>query len=66
MKYQFSAVEILNLLGYRDPIGDEWVRDFEGENETKLPKAYREFMRFAYDCPLFETSDIWVDRIFVF
>ncbi len=62
MKYQSLAVEILNLLGYDDPVGDEWISDFEEEKQTELPKVHREFMRFAHNCPLFETSDIWVDK----
>lgn len=62
MKYNLSAVEILKMLGYDQPVGREMLEAFKKENHISLPKCYEEFMELAYECPLLETADIWADN----
>lgn len=61
MKYNLSALEILNFLGYCEPVGAKSLSAFETTNHITLPKTYRDFMEAAYCCPMLETSDIWTD-----
>ena len=59
MKYNLTAREILDTLGYREPVGKEKLEAFEQANQLKLPEAYRTFMEVAHQCPMLETADVW-------
>lgn len=62
IRYDISAVEILNRLGFdRKPDQKSW-NEFMPK-DTSLPKVYQEFMESAINCPLLGTSDIWINRI---
>lgn len=58
MKYDLSAVELLRILGYTEPVGTDFLETLK--EQYLLPKAYCNFMELAYDCPMLETSDIWL------
>lgn len=68
MKYNLSALEIMNLLGYDKPVGKEKLESLEKANHIVLPQIYRSFMEIAHECPLLETADIWnsVDRFYFY
>lgn len=60
--YDLSAVEILKLLGYSEPIGKDTLLKAERENNLKLPSILFEFWSLTADCPLFKTADIWTEK----
>lgn len=64
IKYDLTAVEILKLLGYSNPIGKENLEIFEKKNNLKLPFCLFEFLSVVYDNPLFVTADIWTSLYF--
>lgn len=66
MKYNLSALEILNFWGYSESVGKQSLTSFENIYSMTLPKVYRDFMEIAHSCPLIKTSDIWdtVDSLF--
>ncbi len=61
-KYDLTAVEILKLLGYMEPVGKDALLQAEREKNLKLPFALFEFWSLAADSPLFETADIWTKK----
>ena len=63
IKYDLSAVEILNILGYRQPTGKNWLEKLEQEKNIKLPKVYSDFMKLMSDCPLLGTSNLWIGEM---
>ena len=52
-QYDLTAVEILKLLGYTEPVGKDALLQAEREENLKLPPALFEFWSLAADCPLF-------------
>jgi hypothetical protein len=58
IRYDMSAVEILNRLGFDKKSLGKFI-----PKDISVPKVYQEFMERALDCPLLGTSDIWVNRI---
>ena len=58
-RYDLTAVEILKLLGYTEPVGKDTLLQAEREKNLKLPPALFEFWSLAADSTLFETADIW-------
>ena len=63
MKYDLSALEIIKLLGFTQPVGKEWLETIKSSHQIDLPKTYCDFMEYAVDCPLFATSDLWVGKM---
>lgn len=63
MRYNLSAVEMLKILGYNQPIGREWLKKIEQSKNISLPKVYSEFMELMVDCPLLSTSNLWVGKM---
>lgn len=63
IQYDLSAVELLKRLGYEEPTGREELENFMQEKGVSLPKVYLEFMELALDCPMLETSDLWIGRM---
>ena len=61
-RYDLTAVEILKLLGYAEPVGKDGLLQAEREKNLKLPPALFEFWSLTADSPLFETADIWTKR----
>ncbi len=61
-KYDLTAVEILRLLGYTEPVGKDVLLKAEQEKDLKLPPALFEFWSLAADSPLFKTADIWTKK----
>ena len=61
-RYDLTAVDILKLLGYTEPVGKEALLRAEGEKNLKLPPALFEFWSLAADSPLFKTADIWAKK----
>ncbi len=61
MEYELTAVELLNRLGYREPTGAEWLKDWK--RGRRLPEVYAEFLELAADNPLFGTSDLWTGKM---
>ena len=61
-RYDLTAVEILKLLGYAEPVGKDGLLQVEREKNLKLPPALFEFWSLTADSPLFETADIWTKR----
>ena len=61
-RYDLTAVEILKLLGYTEPVGKDTLLQAEREKNLKLPPALFEFWSLAADSTLFETADIWTKR----
>ncbi len=61
-QYDLTAVEILKLLGYTEPVGKDALLQAEREKNLKLPPALFEFWSLAADCPLFRTADIWTKK----
>lgn len=59
MKYNLSAIEVMNLLGYVAPIKQVELEAFEQENGIKLPNILREFICLAAGNPLLATADVW-------
>jgi len=62
VRYDLTAVEILKLLGYTEPVGKDAILQAEQDKAVKLPHALFEFWSLAADCPLFETADIWTKK----
>ena len=63
MNYALSAVTMLNKLGYDQPIGREWLEKLKQDKNIVLPKTYTEFMELMADCPLLDTSNLWVGKM---
>lgn len=63
MKYNLSAVETLNILGYDQPTGKDWLDKIKRDNNLNLPRTYVEFMELMADCPLLGTSNLWVGKM---
>lgn len=61
-RYDLTALDILKLLGYTEPVGQDTLRQAEREKNLTLPPALFEFWSLAADCPLFGTADIWTKR----
>lgn len=61
-RYDLTAIEILKLLGYTEPVGKAALLKAEQEKDLKLPPALFEFWSLAADSPLFETADIWTKK----
>lgn len=57
-RYDLTAVEILKLLGYTEPVAKDTLLQAEREKNLKLPPALFEFWSLAAGSPLFETADI--------
>ncbi len=57
--YDFTAVDMLHLLGCDKPAGKEELEAFEKETNQKLPQKLFEFLSVAMHHPLFSTADIW-------
>lgn len=62
-RYDLTAVQILNLLGYTEPVGKDALSQAEKEKNIKLPSALFEFLSLAADSPLFKTADIWTGKV---
>ena len=54
-RYDLTAIEILRLLGYTEPVGEAALLKAEQEKNLKLPPALFEFWSLAADSPLFKT-----------
>ena len=63
MDYALSAVTMLNKLGYDQPIGREWLEKLKQDKNIALPITYTEFMELMVDCPLLDTSNLWVGKM---
>lgn len=63
MNYALSAVTMLNKLGYDQPTGREWLEKLKQDKNIVLPKIYTEFMELMVDCPLLDTSNLWVGKM---
>lgn len=61
-RYDLTAVEILKLLGYTEPVGKDALLQAEHDKNVKLPPALFEFWSLAADSPLFGTADIWTKK----
>lgn len=61
-RYDLTAVEILKLLGYTEPVGKDALLLAECEKNLKLPPILFEFLSLAADSPLFKTADIWTKK----
>ena len=61
-RYDLTAIEILRLLGYTEPVGKDVLLKAEQEKNLKLPPALFEFWSLAADSPLFKTADIWTKK----
>ena len=66
INYNIKADQILGILGYNQPAGEEFLNGFERENNVKLPLCLRNFYKVAYKCPLLSTADIWTDDMFFY
>lgn len=66
IRYDLSAAEILKLLGYEKNTGRKRLDQLMEEKGICLPKVYQEFMEVAADCPMLETSDLWVGEMVPF
>lgn len=62
MKYNLPPLEMLKRLGYTQPANVEWLKKFIHRAHIPLPKVYWNFMEYAAGCPLFATSDLWVEK----
>lgn len=62
-RYDFTAIEILKLLGYTTPVGKENLTHAEQEKQLKLPSVLFEFWSLAQNCPLLSTADIWTTNL---
>lgn len=66
VKYDLSAAEILKKLGYEKKTGRKALDQMMQEKGICLPKVYQEFMESAMNCPMLETSDLWVGEMVLF
>ena len=62
-RYDFTAIEILKLLGYTPPVGKENLIRAEQEKHLKLPSILFEFWSLAENCPLLSTADLWTTNL---
>lgn len=62
MKYNLPPLEMLKRLGYTQPVEGEWLKKFRRGAQIPLPRVYWDFMEYAAGCPLFATSDLWVEK----
>lgn len=63
LNYDLKAEQVLKILGYSEPVGEEFINGIEQKYNIKLPKCLRDFYMVAYQCPLLSTADIWTDGI---
>lgn len=63
MEYDLSAITMLKLLGYDQPVGKAWLEKLKQDNAINLPKTYEAFMMLAVDSPLLGTSNLWVGKM---
>ena len=61
-RYDLTAIDILKLLGYTEPVGRDALLKTECEKNLKLPPILFEFWSLAADSPLFKTADIWTKK----
>ena len=59
--YNLTALQVLQQLGYTEPIGQAALTQMQQEKNFKLPAVLFEFLSFAQDCPLLSTADIWTE-----
>ncbi len=59
--YDLTATEIIQKLGCTEPLGAAALEQVEREKGVKLPSLLFRFLSYAANCPLFSTSDLWVD-----
>lgn len=59
MKYDLNAIEMLNCLGFREPVGREMLEELREALQRPLPEVYEAFLEVAADCPVLETGDVW-------
>ncbi|MCI8572796.1 MAG: hypothetical protein HFF89_00025 [Oscillibacter sp.] len=63
MKYDLTPVEILKILGFDQPLGQEALKTFQESAHIPLPKVYAGFMEYAMNCPLLGTADLWCGQM---
>lgn len=56
--YNLTAAQILQELGYKDPVAKEALIQQQQEKNIRLPSVLFEFLCLASDCPLLATADI--------
>lgn len=65
IKYDLSAVEILDILGGNASKAaadaEIYIREFETQYQITVPKCLKAFMADAVDNPLLKTADIWTN-----
>lgn len=62
IKYNLTAVEILDWLGYKESGDTAELKDLEQKNNVKLPVCFKKLLSMANHNPLLATADIWTDR----
>lgn len=62
-RYDLTAVQILNRLGYTEPVGKDALLQAEQEKNIKLPPVLFEFLSLTADSLLFKTADIWTEKL---
>ena len=66
MKYEITPVELIHLLTengmYEPQDNEQYLADYEKENNLTIPGCLREFMSAAYMHPLLRTADVWARK----
>ena len=66
IRYDLSAAEIVKQLGYEKNTGRKALDQLMKEKSISLPNVYQQFMEVATNCPMLETSDLWVGKMVPF
>ena len=53
IQYDLSAAELLQILGYSQPVGRDFLGELKQEKQIPLPSTYAEFMESAWKYPIF-------------
>ena len=63
IQYDLSAAELLQILGYSQPVGRDFLEELKQEKQIPLPSTYAEFMESAWKYPIFSTSNLRTSKV---
>lgn len=63
IRYDLTALELLNRLGWAEPVGETALAQMEDQLGCKIPAVLRAFLSTAANCPLLRTADLWTQKL---
>lgn len=65
VKYDLSALDLLKIFGFTEPLAKnavQMIEEFEERYHKKVPERLKAFVQLAMENPLLRTADIWTDK----